>query len=173
MTETQISTEKIYDGKVVKLRVDEVSLADGRKAGREVVTHCGGAGVLALKDGKVLLERQYRYAVGRELIEIPAGKRDEGETLEQTAIRELEEETGLIPLKLRKICETYPSPAYTSELIGVFFADEFKPGKVHLDETEDLSCFWIEAEEAFDMVESGEIRDAKTIIALQWLKNIC
>lgn len=163
-----LSTEKIYDGKVVKLRVDKVSLDDGRIAEREVITHGGGAGVLAVKDGKVLLERQFRYAVGREIIEIPAGKRDEGESFYDTAKRELEEETGLIPLDLKKIGEFYPTPAYTSEVIGVFFADEFKNGKVHFDDTEDLSCFWIDVKTALEMVKNGEITDAKTVIALGW-----
>ncbi len=163
-----LSTEKIYDGKVVKLRVDKVSLDDGRTAEREVITHCGGAGVLVVKNGKVLLERQFRYAVNEEIIEIPAGKRDEGESFYDTAKRELEEETGLIPLNLQKIGEIYPSPAYTSEVIGVFFADEFKNGHVHFDDTEDLSCFWTDISSAFEMVKRGEITDAKTVVALGW-----
>ena len=103
MSETKISTESIYDGVVVKLRRDKVVTARGVETYREIVSHCGGACVLAIKDGKVLLEKQFRYAYGKEIYEIPAGKRDSGEDFEITARRELEEETGLIPLNLKKI----------------------------------------------------------------------
>lgn len=168
MNEMQIATNEIFNGKVVKLRVDKVSLADGRIAEREVITHNGGAGILAVKDGKVLFERQFRYAVNKEIIEIPAGKRDGSENFYNTAARELEEETGLIPLNLQKIGEIYPSPAYTSEVINVFYADEFENGHTHFDETEDLSCFWLDITSALDLVKNGEITDAKTIFALQW-----
>lgn len=166
MIEKQVATEKIFDGVVVKLCVDEVRLEDGREAKREIVTHGGGACVLAVKDGKVLLERQFRYAVGEELIELPAGKRDEGESLCDTAKRELEEETGLVPLNLRRVCDFYPSPAYTSEKIGVFYADEFENGKINFDETEELTSFWVDVDEAYRMVLNGEITDAKTVIAI-------
>ena len=86
--EKQITTKEIFNGKVLKIRLDEVELDDGRKGEREVVHHPGGAAILVVKDGKVLLERQYRYAVGKEVIEIPAGKRDKGEDFLQTATEE-------------------------------------------------------------------------------------
>ena len=171
MSETKISTESIYDGVVVKLRRDKVVTARGVETYREIVSHCGGACVLAIKDGKVLLEKQFRYAYGKEIYEIPAGKRDSGEDFEITARRELEEETGLIPLNLKKITEIYPTPGYTDEVIGIFFADEFKDGKINFDDTEDLTSEWVEIERVYKMMQEGEIVDAKTLIALLWYKN--
>ena len=171
MSEQKISTQKIYDGVVVKLRRDKVITARGVETYREVISHCGGACVLAVKDGKVLLEKQFRYPYGKEIFELPAGKRDEGEDFEVTARRELEEETGLIPLNLKKITEIYPTPAYTDEVIGIFYADEFKDGKIHFDETEDLVSEWVDIDKVYEMVDSGEIVDAKTLVALLWYRN--
>ena len=171
MSEVKIATEKIYDGVVVKLRRDKVVTARGVETYREIVSHCGGACILAVKDGKVLLEKQFRYAYGKDIFELPAGKRDSGEDFEVTARRELEEETGLIPLNLKKITEIYPTPGYTDEVIGIFYADEFKEGKLHFDETEDLVSEWVDLEEVYKMMSRGEIVDAKTLVALLWYKN--
>lgn len=171
MSEVKIATEKIYDGVVVKLRRDKVVTARGVETYREIVSHCGGACILAVKDGKVLLEKQFRYAYGKDIFELPAGKRDSGEDFEVTARRELEEETGLIPLNLKKITEIYPTPGYTDEIIGIFYADEFKEGKLHFDETEDLVSEWVDLEDVYKMMSRGEIVDAKTLVALLWYKN--
>lgn len=171
MSEKKISTENIYDGVVVKLRRDKVLTERGVETYREIISHCGGACVLAVKDGKILLEKQFRYAYDKEIFELPAGKRDEGEDFFTTAKRELEEETGLIPLNLKKITEIYPTPGYTNEVIGIFYADEFEEGVKHFDETEDLISEWVDEKEVFEMVERGEILDAKTLIALLWYKS--
>ena len=171
MSEKKISSQSIYDGVVVKLRKDKVLTARGVETYREVVSHCGGACVLAVKDGKVLLEKQFRYAYGEEIYELPAGKRDDGEDFYFTAKRELEEETGLIPLNLKKITEFYPTPGYTNEVIGVFFADEFEKGQIHFDDTEDLTSEWVDLEKAFKMIEDGKIKDGKTLVALLWYKS--
>ena len=171
MSEKMISSEKIFDGVVVKLRKDKIVTARGVETYREIVSHCGGACVLAVKDGKILLEKQFRYAYGKEIFELPAGKRDSGEDFYLTAKRELEEETGLIPLNLKKITEIYPTPGYTDEVIAIFYADEFKEGKLHFDETEDLTSEWVDINEVFKMVDEGEILDAKTLVALLWYKS--
>lgn len=164
--EKQISSKKIFDGTVLKVNFDIVELDDGRRGEREVVHHPGGAAILVVNGGKVLLERQYRYAVGKETIEIPAGKRDAGEDFIDTARRELEEEAGLKATKLEKLCEIIPSPGYTDEVIGIFYADEFENGQTHFDETEELITFWVDLGEAYDMIVRGEITDAKTLVAL-------
>ena len=169
--ERRISGKQVLDGKVLKVRVDEVELDDGRKAEREIVHHPGGAAVLAVKDGKVLLERQFRYAVGREIIEIPAGKRDCGEEFIDTARRELEEETGLKAKNLKELCKIIPSPGYTDEVIAVFYADEFEKGETHFDDTEDLTSFWLDLDKAYAMLSAGEITDAKTVTALLFLSE--
>lgn len=171
MSEKKISSEKIFDGVVVKLRRDKVLTERGVETYREIVSHCGGACVLAVKDDKILLEKQFRYAYGKDIYEIPAGKRDSGEDFAVTAKRELEEETGLIPLNLKKITEIYPTPGYTDEIIGIFYADEFEEGNLHFDETEDLTSEWVDIEKVYKMMEDGEIVDAKTLIALLWYKN--
>ncbi len=171
MIEKKLSTEKIYDGVVVKLRKDKIVLENGVETYREIISHGGGACILAVKDGKILLEKQFRYAYGEEIYEIPAGKRDLGEDFYLTAKRELEEETGLIPLNLKKITEIYPTPGYTDEVIAIFYADEFEQGEVHFDETEFLTSEWVEQEKVFKMIENGEIKDGKTLIALLWYKS--
>ncbi len=171
MSEKKISSEKIYDGVVVKLRKDKIITQRGVESYREVISHGGGACVLAVKDGKVLLEKQFRYAYGEEIYELPAGKRDKGEDFFLTARRELEEETGLIPLNLKKITEIYPTPGYTDEVIGIFYADEFEKGEIHFDDTEDLTSEWVDLNEVYKMIESGEIKDSKTLIALLWYKS--
>ncbi|MBQ7373298.1 MAG: NUDIX hydrolase [Clostridia bacterium] len=171
MSEKKLSSQKIYDGVVVKLRRDKVVTDSGVETYREIISHGGGACILAVKDGKVLLEKQFRYAYGEEIFEIPAGKRDAGEDFYLTAKRELEEETGLIPLNLKKITEIYPTPGYTDEIIAIFFADEFEKGKINFDETEYLTSEWVDLSVAFKMVENGEIKDSKTVIALLWYKS--
>ncbi|MBR2336411.1 MAG: NUDIX hydrolase [Clostridia bacterium] len=171
MSERRISTESIYDGVVVKLRRDKVVTERGVETYREIVAHSGGACVLAVKDGRVLLEKQFRYAYGKDIYELPAGKRDGDEPFELTAKRELEEETGLIPLNLKKITVMYPTPGYTDEVIGIFYADEFKEGVLHFDDTEDLTSEWVDLDTVYKMVEGGEIADAKTLVALLWYKS--
>ena len=171
MSEKTLSSEKIYDGVVVKLRKDKVVTKNGVQTYREIISHGGGACILAVKDGKVLLEKQFRYAYGEEIYEIPAGKRDKGEDFFVTAKRELEEETGLIPLNLKKITEMYPTPGYTDEVIAIFYADEFENGKLHFDDTEFLTSEWVDIDLAYKMIEDGVIKDSKTIVALLWYKS--
>ena len=170
MKETTLSSEKIFDGRIISLRKDEIVTEKGIKQSREVVSHGGGAAVLVVKDGKILLERQFRYPYGEILWEIPAGKRDKGEDFAQTAKRELEEETGYVAEKLVKLFEIYPTPAYTNEIIGIFKAEGLKKGVLHFDEDEDIISEWIPEEKVFGMIENGEIKDGKTLIALLWYK---
>lgn len=170
MKETTLSSEKIYEGRVITLKVDKIRAENGNEGVREYVTHGGGAAVLAVKDGKVLLERQYRYPYGEVIWEIPAGKRDKGEDYETTAKREFEEETGLIASSLKKIAYIYPSPGYTNEVIGIFYAEGLSNGKTHFDDTEDVECNWVDLKKTYEMIESGEIKDSKTLIALLWYK---
>lgn len=170
MKETTLSSEKIYDGRIISLRKDEIITEKGVKQSREVVSHGGGAAVLVVKNGKILLERQFRYPYGEILWEIPAGKRDKGEDYAETAKRELEEETGYIAEKLVKLFEIYPTPGYTNEVIGIFKAEGLKKGVLHFDEDEDITSVWIPEEKVFEMIENGEIKDGKTLIALLWYK---
>ena len=165
LTETKISGQTVYKGKVVTLNVDEVILPDGKIAKREIVRHTGGAAVLAVKDNSVLLVRQFRYAYGREIYEIPAGKIDVGEDPENAARRELEEETGYTA-KLIHALNIYPTPGYTDEIIHIFFAENLKFLGQRLDEGEFLNCEFVPLEKVVSAIEYGEITDAKTVAAI-------
>ena len=159
----------LYNGKILDLFKDDIELPDGNKAVREYVNHSGGSSILCEKDGKVLLVKQYRYPYGKELLELPAGKLNPGESPEQTAIRELEEEGGVIAGKVEKLFDVYPTPAYTNEIIRIYKAIDIKEGSVHLDEDEFLSSVWVDKEELKQMIARGEIKDAKTLIALLYV----
>ena len=156
----------VYDGKILRVRRDEVRLPNGRTSVREVVDHRGGVGVLPVRAGKVLLVEQFRYAYGETLLEIPAGKREGTEADEACGLRELAEETGLVARELQPLGVIYPSPGYTAEKIVLFSADKFEAGSQHLDEDEFVDVRELPLERAIGMAVSGEIRDAKTVAAL-------
>ncbi|MBO5924876.1 MAG: NUDIX hydrolase [Clostridia bacterium] len=168
LIEKTLSSTTIYDGKVIKVIRDQVSLPNGESAYREIVHHNGGATVLAVKDDMVYFVRQYRYAYHDELLELPAGKLNEGEDPKSCAIRELEEETGLKATDVDLITKLYPSPGYTDEVIYVYLARDFVQGTQHLDEDEFLGVITLPLSTVKDMLDSGEIRDAKTIVALRY-----
>ena len=168
LIEKTLSSTTIYDGKVIKVMRDQVSLPNGESAYREIVHHNGGATVLAVKDDMVYFVRQYRYAYHDELLELPAGKLNEGEDPKCSAIRELEEETGLRATDVDLITKLYPSPGYTDEVIYVYLALDFVQGTQHLDEDEFLGVITLPLSTVKDMLDSGEIRDAKTIVALRY-----
>ena len=155
----------LYKGKILKLRNDTVCLPDGLETKREIVEHKGGSAILVEEKGKILFVKQYRYAYEKELLEIPAGKLDEGEDPIVTARRELEEECGIIG-DMEFVREVYPSPGYTNEIIRIYKAKNLSKGKMNLDEEEFLSSVWIDKNQVKEMIKKGEIRDAKTLIAL-------
>ncbi len=171
LTEKTVRQNSIYEGKVLNLRCDEIVLPNGKSGKREVVDHPGGACVLCVREGKVALVRQYRYAYGEELLELPAGKLQKGEDPKLAAKRELEEETGLIAGELKELLVLYPSPGYSNEKIYIYEAVGATAGSQHLDEDEFLSVVYLPVEEAIAKVKSGEIKDAKTIAGLLLLEN--
>lgn len=165
LTETKISSKTIYDGKILKLTVDEVRLPDGKKSMRECVRHCGGAAVLLVQSGKVALVRQHRYLYGKDIYEIPAGKLEAGEDPAKGAARECEEETGY-RAEVEKLLEIYPSPGYTDEVIHIYIAKNARFVGEHVDDGEFLTCEFVPLEQVLEMIESGEICDAKTVAAV-------
>ncbi len=165
--EKTVKKNYIYRGKILNLRCDDAILPDGKPCKREIVEHSGGACVLYVKEGKVLLVRQYRYAYGESLYEIPAGKLERGEDPILAAKRELEEEAGVLADDLRLLYVLYPTPGYTNEKIYIYHALSANEGRVHLDEGEFLDVEYIPLEKAKEMLKNGEIKDAKTIVALQ------
>lgn len=157
----------IYNGRILTLYNDEVTLADGSESKREYVHHNGGSSVLAVdKEGYVYLVEQFRYPYREMLLEIPAGKLEVGESAYDCAIRELKEEVGVIADSLTDFGVIYPSPGYTDEPLHIFLATSFTVGENRLDEHELLNVKRIKFEEALEMVESNEIKDAKTVTAI-------
>ena len=156
-----------FEGRVVKVTVDRVLLEDGRQSTREVVHHNGGACVLPLtQDGQVYLVRQFRYAFGQELWELPAGKLEPGEAPLEAAKRELEEECGLRAEQYRDLGPIYPTVGYCTEIIYTWLATDLTQCQAHLDEGEFLTCHSMPFEQALNLVMTGEIRDSKTVAAL-------
>lgn len=166
LEEKTLSTQTLFSGKVINLELSKVELPNGNEANREVVRHPGGAAVLLVNGGKILLERQFRFPYNKVIWEIPAGKLNKGEDPEHAAKRELEEETGYRAEKLERLVEVYPSPGYTDEIIYVFSADAAKLEKQHLDDDEFVNAEFVDLKKCIEMIESGEICDAKTIAAV-------
>lgn len=167
--EKTVKENYIYKGKILNLRKDDVILPDGKPAIREIVEHSGGSAILCVKDGKVLLVRQFRYPYKREIWEIPAGKVNPGEDPMATALRELKEEGGIIAERAEKIFDVYPSPGYTEEIIRIYMAEGLTEGEKSLDDDEFLSGEWFDFPTLKKMIDSGEVNDAKTLVALFWL----
>ena len=171
--EIQLESKKIYDGVILHLRVDKIRLENGSEAVREVLDHQGASGIVAFDEqGRLLMVRQYRYPVGEYLLEIPAGKIDPGETPEQCAKRELREETGYLCEKLTPMGAMYPAAAYDNETVHIFLAEGLSVSKQQLDDDEFLTVERVDFEKALQMVMSGEIRDAKTQIAILKINNM-
>jgi ADP-ribose pyrophosphatase len=167
LTETTITTKRVYEGRVLSLRVDEVQMPSGRRTTREVVEHHGAVAAVPLTaDGEVLMVRQWRYAVGAATLEIPAGTLEPGETAEQCIRRELVEEIGHRAGRIEPMVEFYVSPGYSNELIRLFLATELTPESAEADEDEELRVVVVHLAEALEMCRSGELRDGKTIAAL-------
>ena len=163
--EKTISSELIYKGRILDLYKDEVICPNGVKSIREVIRKSKAACIIAELDGKIMLEKQYRYPYDEVLIEIPAGKSDEDEDTSVTAVRELEEETGYKANKIVKLGTVYPTVAYTDELIDVYYATDLKKTKTHLDIDEELELFFVTKEEFENLIKEDKIRDAKSVVA--------
>ncbi|MBU3565822.1 NUDIX domain-containing protein [Polynucleobacter sp. MWH-HuK1] len=170
LREERISGEDIYGGIFLKMKRDKIALPNGEEAVREYLTHPGAVAVVAiLDDGRVLLERQYRYPIAKACIEIPAGKLEIGEDHLLCAKRELEEETGYTAKKWSYIRRIHPVISYSTELIDIYLAEDLVPGKSHLDDEEFLDVFAAPLDQLIGWVENGEITDVKTTISAYWL----
>jgi ADP-ribose pyrophosphatase len=170
LREERISGEDIYGGIFLNMKRDTVSLPDGQEAVREYLTHPGAVAVVALlDDGRVLLERQYRYPIAKACIEIPAGKLEIKEDPLLCAQRELAEETGYTAKKWSYIRRIHPVISYSTEFIDIYLAEGLVPGASHLDEEEFLDVFAAPLEQLIAWVEDGEITDVKTTISAYWL----
>lgn len=173
--EKTISSERIYEGKIISLKVDEVSLPNGHTSKRELIEHPGAVAILAITpENKIILVEQYRKALERSIIEVPAGKLEKGESPEITALRELEEETGYTADSLKLIQSFSTSPGFADEVIHLFLAEGLKKSEsgAVLDDDEFVELMEVTIEEAEKMMEDNRIFDAKTAFSVLWAKQL-
>ncbi|HZK33534.1 MAG TPA: NUDIX hydrolase [Tissierellaceae bacterium] len=171
--EKTMKSDKLYEGKLLNLRIDTVELPDKKYSKREIIEHPGAVAILPItEDNCIILVQQYRKAVERALLELPAGKLELNEEPGETAIRELKEETGISADKMEYLMEFYSSPGFTDEKIYLFVAEDLKLGEAKPDSGEFVKTKKIHIDELVKMVSRGEILDSKTIIGIQLAKNL-
>ncbi len=171
--EKTLASKTIFTGKIIRVQLDEVELPGGKKATREIVRHNGAAAILPVTDdGKLIFVRQFRKPLDRELLEIPAGKLKAGEDPFDCALRELKEETGCTVNSLHHVATFYTSPGFADEVIHLYRAEGLTRGESQPDEDEFLEIIEMTLDEAYRKIESGEIRDAKTIMAVYHWENL-
>lgn len=172
LRESTLETVKVYEGHFLTVRRDDVRLPDGRKASREYVNHPGAVMIVpVLPDGRLVLERQYRYPVQRVMVEFPAGKLDAGEGGLACAQRELWEETGYRAARWARAGVMHPVIGYADEVIEIWFADGLQAGERHLDDGEFLDVFAASQADLEAGVRDGVVTDVKTIVGLMWLQQ--
>lgn len=172
LTEKTLQTEHIYKGKIISVQLDQVELPDGSKSVREIVKHPGAVAIVPFtKDGKMVVVRQFRKPLEKEIYEIPAGKLEQGEDPETCALRELEEETGYTPRKINFITSFYTSPGFANELLYLYEAEDLEEGKAHPDADEFVEMSEISLDEGLELMKNEQIHDAKTAFALIYWQN--
>jgi len=170
LSEKYLDGEEVFSGRLLKVHRDRVRLPDGSETLREYIRHPGAVAIVALfDDGRVLLERQHRYALRRDFIEIPAGKLDAGEAHLDTAKRELLEETGYVAAEWRRLGIIHNAIGYSDEGIELWLARGLERREQKLEPGEFLEVFSLPLAEAQEMVRDGRITDAKTVAGLLWM----
>ncbi|WP_026894086.1 NUDIX hydrolase [Clostridiisalibacter paucivorans] len=170
--EKTMKSEKIYEGKIVNLRIDTVELPDKKYSKREIVEHPGAVAIIAVNEkNELIMVKQYRKAVEDELYEIPAGKIEIGEDPKSCAIRELKEETGYTPENIDYILEFFTSPGFSNEKLYLFMATGLNEGEATPDIDEYIDVVKLKIEDLLTMIEEGKILDSKTIIAILLAKK--
>ncbi|MEM1486067.1 NUDIX hydrolase [Oscillospiraceae bacterium PP1C4] len=171
--EKKLDSTTIYEGKILTLKRDRVELENGSITTREVVEHHGGVAVLALdENNQILFVSQFRYPFGEVLLELPAGKLEKGENPAECGVRELREECGCTAERFVPLAQMYPTCAYDTEIIHLYFASGLHVSDQHLDEDEFLTVERIPVEEAVKMVLDGKIPDAKTQLGILKYKTL-
>lgn len=172
LAEKTLTSKQVYEGYFLKLIQDQVQLPNGNTAGREYLIHPGAVAIVpVLPDGRILLERQYRYPLHQAFIEIPAGKLDFGEDPLECAKRELEEETGCIANRWEFLGKIHPIISHSTEFIDIYLAKDLQMHKAKLDEGEFLDIFGASLAEIHNWIKEGKITDVKTIISFYWMQE--
>lgn len=169
MRERVLGSRTVFEGRILRVRVDEVEAADGHRATREVIEHGGAVGIVIVHEEHVVLVRQYRHATGEELLEIPAGKLDPGEDPTACAMRECVEEVNLRAAGLEHWVTYYTTPGFTNELFHIFYGDDFTPQEGKTDPGEVLRVERVPLGDIDRRIRSGDVRDAKTLLGLSLL----
>ena len=170
--EKTLKSEIIYQGAIINLRRDKVTVQGGTSY-REIIEHNGGAVIAALtEDKKLVMVRQYRKPADKVMLEVPAGKIDPGEKPLEAAVRELKEETGYTAEKVEFLTQFYPSVGYSEEMLYLYLCTGLTPGETNFDENEAIDIEEVELDRLFKMAMSGEIDDAKTLIAILMVKAL-
>ena len=177
MAEETLSTRIIYEGRVLTLRVDTVRTADGRKSTREVVQHAACITVVPVDaKGNILLVKQYRQATGKDLLEIPAGGIDKGEDVEAAVVREMREETGFRPCKVKRLGGFYTSPGFCDEYLYLYLAEDLVHDPLSAEDTPGIEVVRVPVAEASELVTSDAVEDSKTVAGvlfyLEYMKNL-
>ncbi len=170
--EKTLGTERLFEGKIINVRRDRVTVMEGESF-REIVEHNGGAVIAAVKaDGKMIMVRQFRKPAERVMLEVPAGKIDPGEDPAVTAVRELKEETGYTAGKIRKLTQMYPSVGYSEEILHIYLCTDLEAGDTNPDENEAIDIEEYPVDTLVQMVMNGEIQDGKSQIAILMVKTL-
>ena len=165
--EKTLDTQLVYDGKILKIYKDNVEVSDGHKSFREVVKHSGGVVVVALEDAEtILLVKQFRYPIQETILELPAGKLEQGEDPFEAAKRELEEETGYCANNWSSLGFIYTSPGYSNEKLYLYLAQDLNFTQCHPDEGEIIESFEYKIKDVLKMISNNEINDSKTLCGI-------
>lgn len=164
--EKTIESSEIYKGKVLDLRLEKVMLANGDIAQREIISHGGACAIVVVNGDKIIFVRQFRKAIEKELLEIPAGKLDKNEIPDDCVRRELKEETGYTANNLTYLGKIYTTPGFSNEVIHIYFTNNITPGEISRDPDEFMDIEEYSIYEVFKMISEGKIYDSKTLSAL-------
>lgn len=164
-----LASRTVFEGQVLRLRVDDVEAADGHRSTREVIEHGGAVGVVCIHEGDIWFVRQYRHATEEVLLEIPAGKLGAGEDPAECASRELVEEIGLRPTDLEHLATYYTTPGFTNERFFLYFTDSVRVEEGSTEEGEVIEVERRPVSTVRELISSGEIKDAKTLLGLAFL----
>ena len=172
MSSGSVESRIVFSGHF-RVRQDTVTKLDGTVKTRDIVEYPDAIAVIAIDDnGDIILERQYRHAAGRELIEIPAGGIDPGETPEEAVLREMREETGYLPRRVERLTSFYSAPGYSTEVLHLFLATDLTPDRLTAEDSDEISLMRVTPAEAQRMISDGTIRDGKSIAGLLYYLNM-